>query len=185
MAWLTPPPGRSCATNSCGWRPLQATTGLVSSMLPFGESEDRLWAKELLSSSFLGAQAYSDPQLDPPPAPPHEDWDNPVAALHCAEPTVPGTTGTRPEHITDLLNVPRWVHATKVHAALTILVWRLSAGSLPLGVWLGWREDVAESCARKVNISVVLVVMVGRTGKSDLNVTCKGWRWCLLKAGSC
>ena len=131
MAWLTPPPGRSCATNSCGWRPLQATTGLVSSMLPFGESEDRLWAKELLSSSFLGAQAYSDPQLDPPPAPPHEDWDNPVAALHCAGPTVPGTTGTRPEHITDLLNVPRWVHATKVHAALTILVWRLSAGFAP------------------------------------------------------
>ena len=26
--------------------------------------------------------------------------------------------------------------------------------------------------------------MVGRTGKSDLNVTCQGWRWCLLKAGS-
>ena len=48
---------------------------------------------------------------------------------------------------------------------------------------LGWNGYAAGSCARSVNISVVLMWMVGRIGKSDWNVMCQGWKWCLLKAG--
>ena len=49
----------------------KATTGLVSSMLSFWEEEeeDLTWAKELLSTSTLEGQAYSDPALEPPLAP--------------------------------------------------------------------------------------------------------------------
>ena len=39
--------------------------------------------------------------------------------------------GLAPEHITDLLNVPRRIHAFKIHAALSALFCRISAGSLP------------------------------------------------------
>ena len=80
---------------------------------------------------LLGAQAYCDQQLDPPPSPPDEDWDRPFGGLQHAALTAPGPSGTRLEHITDLLNVPRRVHASKVHAALAALFCRLCAGSLP------------------------------------------------------
>ena len=40
------------------------------------------------------------------------------------------SSGTRAEHITDLLNVPRRVHANKIHVAVSALC-RISAGSLP------------------------------------------------------
>ena len=109
----------------------KATTGLVSSMLSFDEQEDTRWAQELLPTSDLGAPAHSDPNLAPPPAPPVSTWDRPFSGLHYAALTAPGPTGTRPEHITDLLNVPRRVHANKIHAALSALFCRISAGSLP------------------------------------------------------
>ena len=67
----------------------------------------------------------------PPPAPPESTWDRPFSGLHYAALTAPGPTGTRPEHITDLLNVPRRVHANKIHAALSALFCRISAGTLP------------------------------------------------------
>ena len=46
----------------------KATTGLVSSMLSFEEEEDLTWAKELLPTSTVEGQGYSDPALEPPPA---------------------------------------------------------------------------------------------------------------------
>ena len=79
----------------------------------------------LLPTSSLGAQAYSDPLLECPPAPSEADWDRPFAGLHCAALTEPGPSGTRGEHITDLLNVPRRVHANKIHAALFALFCRI------------------------------------------------------------
>ena len=45
-----------------GWR--KATARLVSSVISFEESEDLLWAKQLLPTSSLGTQAFCDPQLD-------------------------------------------------------------------------------------------------------------------------
>ena len=62
----------------------------------------------------------SSPPLDPPPAPPDEEWRRQFAGLHHAALTAPGPTGSCPEHITDLLNVPRKVHAHEVHAALAV-----------------------------------------------------------------
>ena len=109
----------------------KATTGLVSSMLSFPEEEDKRWAQELLPISELGSAAHSDPHLAPPPALPESTWDRPFSGLHYAALTAPGPTGTRPEHITDLLNVPRRIHANKIHAALSELFRRISAGSLP------------------------------------------------------
>ena len=47
----------------------KATTRLVSSMLSFEERGDLSW-EELLQTCFLGAQAYIDPLLESPPAPP-------------------------------------------------------------------------------------------------------------------
>ena len=111
---------RTAAVGACR----KATTGLVSSMLSLDESEDLFWAKGLLPSS-PGAQAYCDPQLDPPP--PDEDWDRPFAGVHCAALTAPGSTGIRPEHITDLLGshcpgspilqTLRWLAPTSCHVA--------------------------------------------------------------------
>ena len=109
----------------------KATTGLVSSMLSFNEQEDVRWAQELLPTSNLGPSAHCDPHLAPPPALPESTWDRPFSGLHYAALTAPGPTGTRPEHITDLLNVPRMVHANKIHAALSALFCRISAGTLP------------------------------------------------------
>ena len=109
----------------------KATTGLVSSMLSFNEQEDTRWAQELLPTSELGSAAHCDPQLAPPPALPESTWDRPFSGLHYAALTAPGPTGTRPEHITDLLNVPRRIHANKIHAALSALFCRISAGTLP------------------------------------------------------
>ena len=109
----------------------KATTGLVSSMLSFNEQEDMRWAQELLPTSNLGLSAHCDPHLAPPPAVPESTWDRPFSGLHYAALTAPGPTGTRPEHITDLLNVPRRIHANKIHAALSALFCRISAGSLP------------------------------------------------------
>ena len=109
----------------------KATTGLVSSMLSFNEHEDVRWAQELLPTSNLGSSAHSDPNLAPHPAPPDSTWDRPFSGLHYAALTAPGPTGTRPEHITDLLNVPRRIHANKIHAALSALFCRISAGTLP------------------------------------------------------
>ena len=109
----------------------KATTGLVSSMLSFSEQEDMRWAQELLPTSNLGLTAHCDPHLAPPPALPESTWDRPFSGLHYAALTAPGPTGTRPEHITDLLNVPRRIHANKIHAALSALFCRISAGSLP------------------------------------------------------
>ena len=109
----------------------KATTGLVSSMLSFNEQEDVRWAQELLPTSNLGPSAHSDPNLAPPPALPESTSDRPFSGLHYAALPAPGPTGTRPEHITDLLNVPRRVHANKIHAALSALFCRISAGTLP------------------------------------------------------
>ena len=75
-------------------------------MLSFSEQEDTRWAQELLPTSNLGSAAHCDPHLAPPPALPESTWDRPFSGLHFAALTAPGPTGTRPEHITDLLNVP-------------------------------------------------------------------------------
>ena len=109
----------------------KATTGLVSSMLSFNEQEDMRWAQELLPTSNLGPSAHCDPHLAPPPALPESTWDRPFSGLHYAALTAPGPTGTRPEHITVLLNVSRRIHANKIHAALSALFCRISAGALP------------------------------------------------------
>ena len=109
----------------------KATTGLVSSMLSFNEQEGVRWAQELLPTSNLGSSAHCGPHLAPPPALPESTWDRPFSGLHYAALTAPGPTGTRPEHITDLLNVPRRIHANKIHAALSALFCRISAGTLP------------------------------------------------------
>ena len=119
----------------------KATTDLVSSMLSFEEKEDLAWAKELLPTSSLGGQACSDPSLEPPssspPPPPGEDWDRPFAGMQNAALTAPSPTDTRAERITDMLSVSRRVHANKLHAALSALFYRISAGTLsPTARWL-------------------------------------------------
>ena len=48
---------------------------------------------------------------------PDEDQDRPFARLHYAVPTAPGPTGTRAEHVTDMLGVPRRIHANCWHAS--------------------------------------------------------------------
>ena len=68
-----------------------------------------------------------------PLPPPGQDWDRPFAGLHHAALTVPRSTGTRAEHSADMLGVPRRVHANKLHAALSALFCRTSAGTLPSG----------------------------------------------------
>ena len=100
-------------------------------MLSFNEQEDVRWAQELLPTSNLGSSAHCDPHLAPPPALPDCTWDRPFSGLHYAALTAPGPTGTRPEHITDLLNVPRRIHANKIHAALSALFRGISGGTLP------------------------------------------------------
>ena len=121
-AWPTPPPVPIMRRTAAVGANRNATTGLVSSMLSFDESEDLLWAKELVATSSATAQAHCDLQLDPP-APPDEDGDRPFAGLHCACLTAPGPTRTRPEHIADLLNVSR---------RRSMLPWQLFSAGSPL-----------------------------------------------------
>ena len=61
----------------------KATTGLVSSMLSFEESNDLSWTKELLATSSFGVQPYSDPELQTPPAAPEVDYDRASPLLVC------------------------------------------------------------------------------------------------------
>ena len=101
-------------------------------LLSFNEQEDVRWAQELLPTSNLGPSAHCDPHLAPPSCAAREHLGQ---ALFLAYTTrlslLLAPTGTRPEHITDLLNVPRRIHANKIHAALSALFCRISAGTLP------------------------------------------------------
>ena len=140
-------PGRLPAAAVGAYR--KDTTGLVSSMLSVKESEDLLWAKELLPTYSQGAQAHCDPQLDPPPAPPDVDWDRPFAGLRCAALAAPGSTRTRPEHITDLLNVPRRCTLTRS----TPLCLPSSVGSLLVRCGLCQHiRDVCVSSSSKLTV---------------------------------
>ena len=93
-------------------------------------------AKEVLPTWSQGAQAHSDPLLEPPSTPSEEDWDRPCAGLHYAALTALGSSGTPAEHIRDLLDVPRRVHANKIHAALSAVtvMWRVN-GSMVNILW--------------------------------------------------
>ena len=110
----------------------EATTGLVSSMLSFEEQEDLTWAKELLPISTFGSASLQRPGAGTSSTfPLSEDWDRPFAGLHCAALAAPGPTGSRAEHVTDMPSVPRRIHANKLHAALSAVFCRISAGTLP------------------------------------------------------
>ena len=108
----------------------KATTALVSSMISFEEQRTSPGPK----SSFPPPPWERKPaakrrwNLAPNPG---EDWDRPFAGLHFAALTAPCPTGARAEHVTDMLSVPRRIHANKQHAALSAVFCRISAGTLP------------------------------------------------------
>ena len=52
--------------------------------------------------------------------------------MRAAALTAPCSSGTRAEHVADLLSVPRRVHANNIHAALSALFCRISASSRPI-----------------------------------------------------
>ena len=87
----------------------KATTGLVSSMLSFEENED-LARRPTVTRCWSPGSALR--------------W----IALRGL--TAPGPTGTRAKHITDMLSVPRRVHANKLNAVLSALFCGISAGTL-------------------------------------------------------
>ena len=98
----------------------KATTGLVSTMVSFEESDDLSWAKDLLPARKPAAtRCWS------PPAPPEADWTCPSLAF-----TLLPSPRRAPLALA-LLNVPRCVLANKIHAALSALFCRMSAGTLP------------------------------------------------------
>ena len=93
---------RTAAVGACR----MATTGLVSSMLTFDEDECLHWAKEVLPTCAQGVQAYCELDLEPPPAPPDDDWKQALCAPglrspHCGRSDWHSTL----EHITDMPNV--------------------------------------------------------------------------------
>ena len=101
---------------------------------------------ELLPTSSLGGQAHSDPLLEPPPRLPLVRTGIGLSLACTTLPlTAPGPTGTRAEHITDMLSVPRRVHANKLHAALSALFCQISVF---LWIVLSFRRATVSVCSR-------------------------------------
>ena len=122
----------------------KATTGLVSSMLSFNEQEDVRWDE--LRSDLQPWSICCDPHLAPPPGM-HLGQALLWFALCGSNRSWPDCT--RPS--TSLTcNVPR-IHANKIHAVLSALFCRISAGTLPPAArWLT-RTRFAGNARRTAN----------------------------------
>ena len=105
----------------------KATTSLTSDMMQFSAEEDIKYAKELLPTSSSPSAALAPrPAADTAGAPtaPHGDAipdpaeNSPLKGVRYAALTAPGPSGTRPEHIRDMLSVPRRRDANRLLQAL-------------------------------------------------------------------
>ena len=95
------------------------------------DAEDRQQASKLIPNSDLNTGICVPPNHEPDVCDPGSGFDHPFAGLRYAALTAPGPTGTRAEHIRDLLSVSRRTHANKVHKALTGVFLCISRGELP------------------------------------------------------
>ena len=109
----------------------KSTSGLVSSTMEMSDSEDRQWASMIIPNSDLSSGIYIPPNHEPEVCDPRSGFDHPFSRLRYAALAAPGPTGTRAEHITDLLDVSRRTHANKVHKPLTRVFLCISGGELP------------------------------------------------------
>ena len=114
----------------------KATTSLTSDMMQFTAEEDLKWATELLpKSSQPDAAIATRPANDTPAAPrdtPALDSmeHSPLKGVRYAALTAPGPSGTRAEHIRDMLSVPRRRDANRLLRALTQLHNAIDEGRL-------------------------------------------------------
>ena len=95
------------------------------------DAEDRHWAGKLIPNSGFSTSVHVLPDHEPVVLDPCTGFYRLFAGLRYAAFTAPGPTGTRAEHVTHLLNVPRRTHANNVHRALTNVFLCISRGALP------------------------------------------------------
>ena len=107
-------------------------------MMHFDEAEDREWAGKLLPTSGNPHRALATPfpwtpmsADDAQQAAAFSLDDGPLKGVRYASLTAPGPSGTRPEHISDMLSVARRTDANKLQRALAMIYAAVDSGALP------------------------------------------------------
>ena len=89
----------------------KAAAGLTSDLMHFTEEEDLKWAKELIprterpegTTFYNAARENHGTDTDHTAADDTEAFESPIKGVHYAKLTGPGPSGTRPDHIQELL----------------------------------------------------------------------------------
>jgi hypothetical protein len=117
----------------------KATASLVSDMMVFDAGEESTWVQQLLPVSSDRAAALcqrDEPSAatalseEPQPAPLNYD-DSPLKGVRYSSLTAPGNSGTRAEHISDMLSVRGRIHANRLLKSLTMLHSAIDQKALP------------------------------------------------------
>jgi hypothetical protein len=116
----------------------KATSSLISDMMDFDASEDVQWATKLLPRSghpddaLVPEGVYTALDRDvAEQAASFSPGEGPLKGVRYSALTGPGPSGTRPEHITDMLSVPRRADSNKLHRALAMVYAAIEHGALP------------------------------------------------------
>ena len=122
----------------------KATSSLVSDMMQMSKDDDLKWAQQLLPVATDHSQAVSQPAEPRPPNPEAAEQaaafdaeHSPLKGVRYSALTAPGPSGMRPEHMSDMLSVPRRAHANRLLRALAKLHYAIDGGSLvPESRWI-------------------------------------------------
>ena len=121
----------------------KATRGLVSEMMNLTATDNLKYANELLPRSSDSSSALSSqvdvPSPDAPasgdtPTPSRSDrWQecSPLKGVKYASLVAPGPSGARPEHLRDMLSVPRRADANRLLKSLAAFHKAIDNGALP------------------------------------------------------
>ena len=184
----------------------KAVGTLTTEMAHFSAADDRAWADKLLPKTTLpgGSLAAAAPQTQQPAAPgpnldvaasPQHDTDEwPLKGVRYSALTAPGPTGTRPEHLKELLGVRQRTVANRLVRALSALHKALQNGTLgSSGRWLlrtrlVWLKKKTGTAPRPVKIGEVLrtsfAKRLARKGEAALRPKLAGMhQWGLAMPG--
>ena len=127
----------------------KAISSLETSMAQLSPEQSWHWAQQLHPDSVALADAlYTAPvidgaHVDPPEEISFEERPHPLRGVRFAPLKAPGPSGTRPEHISELLGVAKRRVANRLLTALGKVLDMVAAGEVPeAGRWLAWSRNI-------------------------------------------